>query len=118
MGDNTAWRGAQPQSQHAQHAADRKARINQLIADKRAAAKARCESGDHTLVRGICIVCHKCPAGRYTDSERKLLANFNHSEALEFQLSRHQATVKLAEQQSDGTTLVTFSCGHQFVGIL
>lgn len=42
---------------HAQHALDRKVRIDAAIAEKKAAAKARCEAGDHTVIKGVCIVC-------------------------------------------------------------
>ncbi|WNN95249.1 hypothetical protein SEA_TINYMAN4_48 [Microbacterium phage Tinyman4] len=46
-----------PVSTHAQHAIDRKIRIDKAIADRQAAARAKCEAGEHTVIKGECIVC-------------------------------------------------------------
>lgn len=46
-------------SAHAQRAVDRKVEIDARIAEKKAAAKARCQAGDHTVIQGRCIICQQ-----------------------------------------------------------
>jgi len=45
------------QSAHAQRAKQHQDDIQARIQEKRDAARARCQAGDHTVIAGTCIVC-------------------------------------------------------------